>query len=328
MNKIKKYLNKFLRSVQLIYKNFLADQGFLKASNLGYITFLGFIPFVMVIFLFTPDITMIKIRETIFDFLFKTFLPDSAEILKYKFSELLTQRFGLNIVGFILLVGTSFFLFKSISGAFDDILRTRDQRSHTIIGDFERFVSAIVGGVLVVAVLLFTSSLPIINIVTNLAFFVRLIPYLSIFLLLFIMYKFVPSVRPRAIYAVIGALVTSIFWIFLKICFDWYISTFTNIQSVYGTLSAFPIFLIWLYLNWVTIIFGMEVVSFYSGVKHPKYRKKIDKEEVRIRLRMEKTLNRRALKKIKEINISNDKEDKSELKKLIDFIIDDKDGKK
>ncbi|MEA2103237.1 MAG: YihY/virulence factor BrkB family protein [Candidatus Cloacimonadota bacterium] len=324
MNKIKEFFSKFFRSVRLVYQNFSADHGFLMASNLGYITFLGFIPFVMVIFYFTPNITMGKIREVILGFIFQTFLPGSAESLKQIITEMLERRLGMNIFGFILLMMTSFFLFKSISRAFDDILRIHKLKERNFFRDFERFIAAIVGGVIIVAMLLFTTSLPIISTVANLKIIIHILPYFSIFLLLFVMFKFIPSVRPKASHSAIGAVFTSIVWIISKISFDWYIVTFTNVKSVYGTLGAFPIFMIWLYLNWVTILFGMEVVSFHTNVKHPRKRKKVQEEGVRIKLRIEKICKSRPPKKIKEFQTSDYKDNKEELRKILNFLIDEK----
>lgn len=334
MNKIKTVFNKFIRSVRLIHRNFIADHGFLKASNLAYITFLGFIPFVMVIFLFTPNITMGKIREAILNFIFQTFLPGSAENMKEILTSLLARRLGMNVVGFILLMFTSFFLFKSISRAFDDILRIHKLKEHNFFRDFERFVAAIVGGVLIVAALLFTTSLPIIGVVVNLKFIVHILPYLSIFLLLFVMFKFVPSERPKAIHSLIGASFTSLVWIILKICFDWYIASFTNVKSVYGTLGAFPIFMIWLYLNWVTILFGMEVVSFHTDPKRPPRKNQYEGERLKVKLRIEKICKGRPPKKIREFQTmkfqknSEGEPCKNELKKIFDFLIDEKENNK
>lgn len=43
--------------------------------------------------------------------------------------------------------------------------------------------------------------------------------------------------------------------------FDIYIYNLTSIQAVYGVMSALPIFLMWVYFNWVIIMGGIVLVS-------------------------------------------------------------------
>jgi len=117
----------------------------------------------------------------------------------------------------------------------------------------------------VLAALIVAASIPMISQIIKIGIFIKLLPYLSMILLIFTMYEVISSVHPKVIHALIGAVFTSIIWSIGKGGFDWYIATFTNVRSVYGTLGAFPIFLIWLYFTWLTILFGMEIVAFLSG---------------------------------------------------------------
>jgi YihY family inner membrane protein len=320
MNNMSGKIKKFCKRVKLIYSNFLSDQCFLRASSLAYITFLGFIPFLMVILLFTPDITVVKIRDAIIGFVFQAFMPKAAETMKPFFNQLLERRVGLNVIGFILLLVTSFFLFKSISTTFDKILGVPDKKGGSIWRDFERFVAAIIGGLVVVAALLFATSLPMIGKVFKLALLIKILPYLGIFLLLSAMYKYVTSIHPKTTYAFVGAAFTSVVWVLLKMGFDWYIATFTNVRSVYGTVGAFPVFMIWLYANWVIILFGVEIVSFYSG------NRLIRKEEeeggkITLKLTVEQNINKKHSKKLEELKLSELKVDaESFLRKIKEMI--------
>ena len=326
MNKLKSLFKKFRKGLKQIYSRFVADQCYLRASSLAYITFLGFIPFVMVVFLFTPDITVVKIREAIIGFIFKTFMPTSAETMRTVFNQLLERRFGLDVIGFILLLVTSFFLFKSISNTFEKILKVYHRKNASLLREFERFITAIIGGLVVVAALLFTTSVPVISKVTNLAVFIKITPYFGIYLLLFVIYKFVTFIHPKAIHALIGAAFTSIIWIILKFGFDWYIANLTNTRSVYGALGSFPIFMIWLYFNWLAILFGMEIVSYYSGFKPMKVNEKENQDKITFRLTIEKNINDNLSKKVKDLKFSETNINKANLLKLIKEIINFKES--
>lgn len=270
MNKHFNFLTKYGQNLGIIYKNFTIDQGFLRACSLSYITFLGFIPFLMVLLLFTPNITVVKLHEVIIDFIFEAFVPKAAETMRPFFDQLLQRRTGLNLMGFVLLIITSFLLFKAISDTYDKILGVEKKQNGSLLHDIERFFAAIIGGVILVAAMLFAISLPVMNQIFNVAFIINITPYIGIFILLFLLYKYVTYGHPKTKYVFIGAVVTSLVWVILKLGFDWYIGTFTNVRSIYGTVGAFPVFMIWLYANWVLVLFGMEVVAFYSGKQSAK----------------------------------------------------------
>jgi len=307
-----------------IYHNFVLDKCFIRASAMGYITFLGFIPFVMVILIFTPDITMVKIRDTIIAFIFKTFMPNSAQTMKDVFVELMERRVGMDVVSFILLIVTSFLLFKSISNTFDVIMKTHKLKRHSLGREFERFITALIGGLVVVAALLFSTSLPVINQITQITFIIKILPYFFIFLVLFALYEYTPSSRPKTLSALFGAVFSSVIWIFLKICFDWYIATFTNVRSVYGTLGAFPIFMIWLYFNWVTILFGMEVVSYYSGARSLESDRKLESDRVNLKISLEKKIDDESVQRIKEMDLSESSKATQEIMDLIKSVFNKK----
>ena len=318
---MKKNFIKFWQNVKIIYSNFSADQAYLRATGLSYITFLAFMPFIMVIFLFTPNITVIKIKDVFLNFIFTTFIPQSADVLKEIFNEMLARRTGLDVIGIILLVITSFYLFKSISHTFDKILQAQKPKKRSVFRDFERFIAAIVGGFIVLAALIVAASMPVISQITQIGIFIKLLPYLGMILLIFTLYEVVSPVHPKVTHALIGAVITSFIWSIGKSGFDWYIATFTNVRSVYGTLGAFPIFMIWLYFTWLTILFGMEIVAFLSGRKSAKKAEKKGDSTIALTLCLEKKIPGKLAKEIKEIQRSKNEIDNKTFMKLIKDIV-------
>ena len=47
----------------------------------------------------------------------------------------------------------------------------------------------------------------------------------------------------------------------MKRGFAFYLQQFSTFQLIYGALAAIPVFLIWLYLCWVAVLFGAEIVA-------------------------------------------------------------------
>jgi len=226
------------------------------------------------------------------------------------------------VIGVILLVFDILFSFLNlISHTFDKILRAPKLRERSVLRDFERFIAAIVGGFIVLAALIVAASIPMISQIIKIGIFIKLLPYLSMILLIFTMYEVISSVHPKVIHALIGAVFTSIIWSIGKGGFDWYIATFTNVRSVYGTLGAFPIFLIWLYFTWLTILFGMEIVAFLSGRTGTKKVEEKPGSTIALTLSLEKRVPGELAQEIKKIQKTKKQIDNKTFMKLVKEII-------
>ena len=64
-----------------------------------------------------------------------------------------------------------------------------------------------------------------------------------------------------------GALFTSLFWYISTIFFNLYLKIFTNYKAIYGALSFFIIFMIWIYLLAQGVVIGF-IINFYNKEKN------------------------------------------------------------
>src|SRR5262249_50752015 len=78
---------------------------------------------------------------------------------------------------------------------------------------------------------------------------------------LMLLYRFVPTRRGRWRDAVLGAFVGAVLLEAVKRGFTLYLQQFPTFQLIYGALAVIPVFLIWLYLCWVAVLFGAEIVA-------------------------------------------------------------------
>jgi membrane protein len=74
-------------------------------------------------------------------------------------------------------------------------------------------------------------------------------------------YRLIPTKPVRIADAALGALVAALLFELLKRGFGVYLSFLGSYQTLYGALATLPIFLIWMYLGWLTVLFGAEVTA-------------------------------------------------------------------
>ena len=84
-------------------------------------------------------------------------------------------------------------------------------------------------------------------------------------ILLFLLYTLMPNTRVRLRTALIGSFVSAALWELGKYGFKLYVYNALSINSVntilYGSLGLVLIFLLWIYITWLIIVFGLEITS-------------------------------------------------------------------
>lgn len=77
--------------------------------------------------------------------------------------------------------------------------------------------------------------------------------------LLLLAYTLVPNTRVRLRPALVAAVVAAVLWEASKWGFRAYLSYSSGYQRFYGSLALLPLFLVWVYLTWLLILFGLSV---------------------------------------------------------------------
>jgi membrane protein len=101
------------------------------------------------------------------------------------------------------------------------------------------------------------------------------VPIAGMFLVFYLLYKYVPNCRLTRRDVMPGALFSTFGWIAVSLVFAFYISHFSSYTRIYGSLGALIILLIWLYLSSVVLLLGGEINAtlayFRSGTRLDKY---------------------------------------------------------
>lgn len=83
--------------------------------------------------------------------------------------------------------------------------------------------------------------------------------FVILYFLMATIFYFAPSRNMRSRFFSTGALASTLFSILFTYLITVYINNFNNYNKIYGVLGAFPVILIWIFLNALAILIGFEL---------------------------------------------------------------------
>ncbi|MEO8411615.1 MAG: YhjD/YihY/BrkB family envelope integrity protein, partial [Propionivibrio sp.] len=96
----------------------------------------------------------------------------------------------------------------------------------------------------------------------------RLMPYLLVIAAFTFVYLFIPNTRVRLGPALLGGIAGGVVWQTAGWAFAIFVASSNKYAAIYSSLAILILFMIWLYLNWLILLFGASV-AFYA--QHPEY---------------------------------------------------------
>ncbi len=102
--------------------------------------------------------------------------------------------------------------------------------------------------------------------VMNNFFLQYLIPFTLTFLVIFVLYKFIPEIKVYTKAALFAAAITALLWEVFKRFFAYYVAHFSAIgivfdQLVKGTLTSIIFFLLWITFSLILLLLGAELAT-------------------------------------------------------------------
>ena len=254
-----------LQTIILTWRKFCQDDCFNHAAGLAYTTLLSLVPLLAVSFSILSafpvyhDITQ-KIQNLIFSYI----VTDSAQIVQQHFLNFIAQTLKLSAVGIVGLLITAILLVFSMERTFNNIWHINCHRRG--ITAFLLYWAVITLIPIVVASLLsICSYLTGLTEINNTLFYITenliniILPYFAAFVAFVLLYLTLPNCKVPISSAVSAAIIATTLFELARYSFTLYINNFAGYELIYGAFAAIPIFLVWLYVSWVIILFGVVV---------------------------------------------------------------------
>jgi membrane protein len=275
---------KYLKIIGKSFVDFLKDDGIMLAGSMSYFFMMAIVPFCL--FMVTIFGYLVGHYQGFYQFLsnkLTQFFPDITSGITKELGKLITSKvFGtLSLVLYGIL---SLPVFASIENALHVIFKVEKKR---------HFFWSIIISLIIMTILIFmliisfmaTSLIPLlkalkevfpelrIGIIT--AFLIRyVVPFFMVLFTITVSYIFLPKIRVKISHAFFGALFATIFLEIAKHIFTWYVGTVVRLGKIYGPLTAFNVFLLWVFYSSCIFLIGAEVVHNQASYKKKRIRQK------------------------------------------------------
>lgn len=258
-----------LTFVRTVVRRFSQDRVLVAASSLSYTSLLAIVPLFAIAF-------SVMMAFPVFDGLTQQLLsivlsyaaPHIGGELENYVDTFVSNTSQLTVLGVVWLAVTAIMLLSTIESAFNAIWRVEKSRP---IGTriFAYWATLTLGPLLMGTGLSVSTAAFAMNNFQALGvdlgfvreFGLRLMPFVFAVGGFTILYLALPNRRVKWRYAVLGAVVAAVLFELLKAGFGFYLANAGTFESVYGSLAALPVFLIWMYLVWAVVLFGAIVAA-------------------------------------------------------------------
>ncbi|WP_210397843.1 YihY family inner membrane protein [Motiliproteus sediminis] len=258
--------------LRMLVHQFGANQGALNAAALTYTTLFAVVPLMTVTYSMLASIPSFQgVGEQLEGLLFDHFVPSSGESIRGHLSGFATQARTLTAVGIGFLIVTAFLMLKSIEGTFNRIWRVDSPRKG--LSSFLLYWAVLSLGPLLLGLgfvlTSYLASLPLISdaseILGGRQGLLSLLPFVTSTAAFTLLYAAVPNCRVPLRHALAGGVLVALLFEAAKRSFTLFVTHFPSYELIYGAFAAVPLFLAWIYITWIIVLLGAELVRGLSS---------------------------------------------------------------
>ena len=261
------------------FLGFYTSDNLTYAASIAYYALLSLFPFFLLAFALLGTATADENnRNSVFNFVL-TYFPTQFDFLAHQLDAFRNSRGTLGVAGTIALVWGALGFFGAISTAVNYAWGVEKQRSfwkHKLFS----FVMLLVAGLILLVALLLVSASQVVgaawfaDVLANFpgleilrGFTIRHATTLLFILVVGLVYYFVPNAKVRFRDVWIGALVTGLLWKGVLEAFSWYVRDMSRFTRVNGSIAAVVVFLVWVYMQAVILLYGVEFTAAYARLR-------------------------------------------------------------
>jgi membrane protein len=217
-------------------------------------------------------------RSEVLDFVFQYF-PSQFDFIRTQLDSFRAHSVTFGVFGTLALIWGALGVFGAVTTAVNyawGVEKTRSYWSHKLF----TFVMMLVAGALLLAALLLVSASQVVGatwfagvlrhfpgLVVLRSFAIRNATTVLFIVVVGLVFYFVPNAKVRFRDVWIGAFITGLLWKVALVGFSWYMSDMSRFTRVNGSIAAVVVFLVWVYLQAVILLYGVEFTAAYARLR-------------------------------------------------------------
>jgi membrane protein len=261
---------KFFKIIARSFADFFKDGGIMLAGSLSYFSMMALVPFcIFVITIFGYILGHYHGFYEFFSNRLVSFFPDITSGITKELRKLIIFK-GIGTISLVIYGILSFQVFSSIENALNVIFKVKKKRTFF----WSIILSLIIVTLIIIMIIISfaaTSLIPLLKTLRQVfpdlrigmitGFLIQyVVPFFAVLFTVTVLYTFFPKTRVRISHAFIGALFTTVFLEVAKHIFTWYVGTVVKFGTIYGPLTAFIVFLLWVFYSSCIFLLGAEIV--------------------------------------------------------------------
>lgn len=257
--------------VRLIAARFSQDRCGQMAASLTFTTLLSLVPMVAIaLTMFSAFPVFADFAEATRKFLMANMLPETGgKLISAYLEQFAESATRLTALGIVFLVLTAMMLMLNIDHALNTIWhvsRPRTLMQRVLIYWLVLTLGPLlVGGSLSLTTWLVGISVGYATQISGVGLaMLKITPLLLTTPAFIFLFRVVPNRYVPMRHAVIGGLVSAVAFEAMNSFFALYIAHFPTYNLIYGAFATIPVFLLWIYLSWMTVLLGAVVASSLS----------------------------------------------------------------
>jgi membrane protein len=261
------------------FQGFYESDDLTYAASIAYYALLSLFPFfLLALTLLGRSTADVNSRNAVLEFVLRYF-PSQFEFITHQLDAFQQDTVRIGVGGTIALVWGALGFFGAISTAVNHAWGVQKQRSFWKHRLFSFVMLLVAGLILLIALLAISAShvvgaswfsevlqrfsgLEVLRSIT-----VRNATTLLFILVVGLVFYFVPNAKVRFRDVWIGALVTGLLWKGALEVFSWYMADMRRFTRVNGSIAAVVVFLVWVYIQAVILLYGVEFTAAYARLR-------------------------------------------------------------
>lgn len=242
-----------------VWRNFIGQEGLTRVGSFSFTVLLSFIPLLLsiasIISFFPLSKGFVLHMEKFF---FGNFLPSTGDFLYQRFKISLSHAKNLSVLGLSGLFLTAYLTLKSLEKHINAMWHIKIHRKLASSILIYIFFMLLVPLLTCIMLLLQIYTKAYFN--SNLNVIFNQLSYLIGVMLFIVIYKVLPATKVKFSHAFYAGFMAGTLFEIAKRLFIFYATNFPVYDILYGSLAAFPLFLLWVYISSLILFFCAQII--------------------------------------------------------------------